>query len=124
MIYRNYDRINDARWLAEPNMEAGELVRDFLIGERNLIELERGYIAAVDDLDRFLKSAEGRPLCIERAVTGQILVRAIGSSEWLFITGRTADVITGYLDRTPVWMDDRNDMTLRRRLQLMYTRSV
>jgi hypothetical protein len=57
-------------------------------------------------------------------VTGEILVRAIGSSESLFITGRTADVITGYLDRTPVWMDDRNDMTLRRRLHLMYTRAV
>ena len=124
MIYRNYDRVNDVRWLGEPNMEAGELVRDFLAGERNLIELERGYIAAVDDLDRFLKSAEGRPICVERAVTGEILVRAIGSPESLFISGRTADVITGYLDRTPVWMDDRNDMTLRRRLHLMYTRSL
>ena len=121
MIYRNSDRIDDVRWLGEPNIEAGELVRDFLAGERDLIELERGYIAAVDDLDRFLRAADRKPICVERAVTGEILVRAIGSPELLFINGRTAEVIAGYIDRTPVWMEDRFDMTLRRRLHSMYS---
>jgi len=121
MIYRNSDRMSDRRWLGEPNLEAGEVVRDFLRGERDLIELERGYIAAVDDLDGFLREAEGRPICVERAVTGEILARPIGSRESLFITGRTADVMGGYIDQTPVWTDDRSDMTLRRRLHSMYS---
>lgn len=121
MIYRNSDRLDDVRWLAEPDLGAGEIVRDFLMGERNLIELERGYIAAVDDLEQFLRAADGLPLSVERGATGEILVRPIGTSESLFITGRTAEVITGYIDRKPVWMDDRFEMTLRRRLHLMYT---
>jgi len=121
MIYRNSDRIGDRRWLVEPHLDAGEILRDFLKGERNLIELELGYIAAVDDLDQFLRAAEGRPICVERAMTGEILARPIGSDESLFVTGRTAEVIGGYIDRTPVWTDDRGEMTLRRRLQSMYS---
>ena len=112
MIYRNDDRIDDVRWLGEPNTEAGEIVRDFLCGERDLVQLEGG---RAGDLDEFLAAANGRPICVERAMTGEILVRAIGSIESLFITGRTADVIAGYLDSTPVWMEDRGDMTIRRR---------
>jgi hypothetical protein len=124
MIYRNPDRLDDMRWLGEPNRKAGEMVRDFLSGERDLLELERGYIAAVGDLDAFLSEAEGRTLCVERAVTGEILVRAIGSRQSLLITGRTAEVIAGYIDETPVWMEDRFDMTLRRRVHLIATASV
>ena len=115
MIYRNHDRLNDLRWLGEPNLQAGEIVRDFLIGERDLLELEHGHTRALGNLDCFLEGAANRPICVERAVTGEILIRAIGFRDSLLVTGRTADVLAGYLDSTPVWMEDRNDMTIRRR---------
>jgi hypothetical protein len=121
MIYRNYDWSRETRWLAEPNREAGEIVREFLTGERNLIELESGYIVPVEHLDQFLCAAEGRPICVERAVTGEILVRPIGTNESLILTGRTAEVVAGYIDQTPVWMEDRGDMTLRCRLHSIDT---
>ena len=120
MIYRNSDFIDDQRWLAEPKADAGDIVREFLAGERDLMELELGPNAhVVADLYEFLAAAEERPICVERAVTGEILVRAIGGNDSLLITGRTANVVAGYLDCTPVWMEDRGDMTLRRRIHLV-----
>ena len=118
MIYRNCDLVQYVRWLGEPNVEAGEIVREFLAGERDLLRLELGAATVVDDLNAFLDDADGKPICVERGGSGEILVRAIGCHESLFITGRTADVISGYLDTTPVWMEDRGDMTLRRRIHL------
>ena len=97
-------------------MDASEIVRDSLAGERDLLELEHGFGPAVDALTQFLESAAGRPMCVERSITGEILIRAIGASDWLLLTGRTADVVAGYLDNAPVWMEDRGDMTLRRRV--------
>ena len=117
MLYRNDERLNDLRWLGEPNLAAGEIVREFLSGERDLLELEHGHTPAVEDLDWFLEGAAERPICVERAATGQILIRAVGFSGSLLVTGRTADVLSGYLDSTPVWMEDRSEMTLRRRPQ-------
>ncbi len=118
MIYLNLELIDDRRWLGEPKLDAGEIVRDFLAGERDLLELEQSSSCALTSLNRFLESAADRPICVERSVTGEILIRPIGASDVLLVTGRTADVVAGYLDNTPVWMEDRGDMTLRRRAHL------
>ena len=51
MIYRNDLRMHDVRWLAEPNVGAGEILREFLTGERDLLEIEGGCDDAVRDLE-------------------------------------------------------------------------
>jgi hypothetical protein len=119
MIYLNLELTDDRRWLGEPKLDAGEIVRDFLTGERDLLELEHRTGAGVDALRRFLDSAEGRPIVVERSLAGEMLIRAIGASDSLVVTGRTAEVVAGYLDNKLVSMEDRWDMTLRQRVQGM-----
>ena len=115
MIYRNATVLRDIIWMGSLASDAGEVVRDFLAGECDLMKLQGTRHRTLNDLQIFLNSASGRPICVERSRRGDLLVRAIGSGESLLLTGRTADVIRAYLDRAPVRMQDRADMTIRRR---------
>ncbi len=98
---------------AEWNPLSGEIARDFLGGERDLLKLARARTSTIVDLQVFLENAAEQPLCVARAASGEVLVRAGNSSETLMITGRTADVLRAYLDEELVLMSDRGDMTLR-----------
>ena len=115
MIYRNAVVPNDIVWMGTLDPHAGEVVRDFLAGECDLMKLAGARRSAINDLQSFLNCASGKPICVERSHTGQLLVRAIGSSESLLLTGRTAEVVCAYLDQAPVMMEDRSDMTIRQR---------
>jgi hypothetical protein len=114
MIFRNSARAGETIWMGSLDPQAGETVRDFLAGEHDLLKLSGSRSRATLDLQIFLDHAAGRPVCVERSHEGELLVRAIGSSQSLLITGRTAEVICGYLDEGPVLMEDRAEMTLRR----------
>ncbi|MGZ7031038.1 MAG: hypothetical protein ACXVIJ_03620 [Thermoanaerobaculia bacterium] len=115
MIYLNLELTDDRRWHGEPKLDAGEIVRDFLTGERDLLELEHGTGPGVDALRCFLEAAEGRPIIVARSINHEMLIRAVGASDSLIVTGRTAEVVAGYLDNKIVSTEDRWDMTLRRR---------
>ena len=115
MIYRNAAVPKDIVWMGTLDPEAGEIVRDFLAGECDLMKLAGALRSAIADLQMFLNSASGKPICVERSQAGHLLVRAIGSSEWLLLTGRTAEVVCAYLDQAPVLMEDRSEMTIRQK---------
>lgn len=114
MIFLNSELVSRIRWKGSLNCEAGEIVRDFLAGECDLLKLARVQSPATRELQVFLDNAAGRPICVECSVEGDLLVRAIGSSQSLYITGRTAEVISAYLDQAPVTMEERSEMTIRR----------
>jgi hypothetical protein len=111
MIYRNCNRAAELTWEAEWNPLSGEIARDFLRGEHDLLKLARARTSAIVDLHVFLENAAGRPLSVYRAESGEVLI--VGGTESLLITGRTADVLRAYLDEELVLMSDRGDMTLR-----------
>lgn len=115
MIYRNAAVQKDSVWIGTLDPQAGEIVRDFLAGECDLMKLAGARRSAIADLQMFLNSAKGKPICVERSLTGHLLVRAIGTSESLLLTGRTAEVVCAYLDQAPVLMEDRSEMTIRQR---------
>ena len=111
MIYRNMTHAVELTWEAEWNPLAGEIARDFLRGEHDLLKLARARTNAIVDLHIFLEAVAEKRLAVYRTDTGEILVCA--GSESLLITGRTADVLRAYLDEELVLMSDRGDMTLR-----------
>ncbi len=114
MIYRNSALAGEITWTGDANAESGEIIRTFLSGERDLLKIGRVRTSAIVDLQIFLESAAGRPICVERAATGELLIYAVGSRESLLLTGRTADVAGSHLDDEAVSMDDYSEMTIRR----------
>lgn len=113
MIIRNSILLSDEKWMGSLDPQAGEIVRDFLAGEHDLMKLAGSRSVAATDLRIFLEHAAGKTICVERSKQGDLLVRAIGSSHSLVITGRTAEVVCGYLNGVPVLMEDRAEMTIR-----------
>jgi hypothetical protein len=116
MIYLNSNVAKSMRWMGTSKSNSGEMVRDFLAGECDLMKLAGVHNAALRALQIFLDSAAGKPICVERSADGDLLVRAIGSPESLLLTGRTAEVACSYLDDAPARMEDRAEMTIRREI--------
>ena len=113
MIYRNSNMPMRLHWWPDVNPEAGEIARNFLIGECDLLRLTRASGEIVNELAAFLNASSGSSLVVRRAASGEILISVDPWSESLLLTGRTADVLSGYLDQKIVRMEDRFDMTLR-----------
>jgi hypothetical protein len=113
MIYRNSSLSARLHWLPELNPDASEIARNFLTGEWDLMRLTLTSGDIVNDLAAFLDTSAGLPLVVRRAASGEILISVDPWSESLLLTGRTADVLSSYLDQKIVRMEDRFDMTVR-----------
>jgi hypothetical protein len=114
VIYRNSSQANNREWTLDENPEAPSVARDFLAGEYDLLVFTRAKTPARADLEQFLESTKGMPLIVQRASNGDVLVTGPLGRDRLLLTGRTADVLCGYLDNKIVRMEDRFDMTVRR----------
>lgn len=119
MIYRNFNMPMRLHWWPDVNPEAGSIARDFLVGECELLRFTRAVGDVLSDLAAFLDASAGLPLVVGRAASGEILLSVEPWSESLLLTGRTADVLSGYLDRKVVRMEDRFDMTVRQSVRAM-----
>lgn len=119
MIYRNVNMPMRLHWWPETNPEAGSIARDFLVGERDLLRFTRAEGEVVSELEAFLEVSAGLSLVVRRAPSGEILLSVDPWSESLLLTGRTAEVLSGYLDRKVVRMEDRFDMTVRQAVRAM-----
>ena len=115
MFYRNSKLTRDQIWTRSPNTEAGQIARDFLSGEKDLMELVQSRTSAVISIMQFLEASKDDELVVDTADSGNLLVRAMGREESLLITGKTAFVLASYLQDSPVCMQDRFDMTVRQR---------
>jgi hypothetical protein len=115
MIFRNSSRVRELAWMGGANVRCSEIVRAFLVGERDLMKLARVRSTSIVDLQIFLDSAIGKLIFVERAPAGELLIRAVGSAESLLLTGRTAEVVNAYLDDNVVLMEDRAEMTIRKK---------
>lgn len=119
MIYRNSPMASKLNWWTEPNAGAGEIAREFLSGERELLQFVRAENDMLLDLIVFLEATRGLSLTVRRSVGGELLVTALPWAESLLLTGRTADVLRGYIDNQMVRMADRFDMTVRQSVRSM-----
>ena len=115
MIYRNSSLAKQLSWNRDDTLLAADIALVFLRGERDLLRLAQMAAGTVAELDGFLTATEGMPLVVDRAAAGQLMVACEKTSESLFVTGKTADVLRAYIDCQPVRGIDRDDMTLRRR---------
>ena len=113
MIYRSSRIAHKYNWTPDDNPRAGELARQFLSNELELMQLEEIRSTATEALNDFLHM--GGVIAVERGISQDVLVRTIGSGESLLVTGKTAEVLRSYLDDEPVSTRDRGDMTIRRR---------
>jgi hypothetical protein len=114
VIYRNSALADQIRWSTDFTAGAPEIVRTFLRSEYDLLRLARVATSSVADLELFLKNSGNLPLTIERSAAHELLVSADKAGESLLITGKTAEVLSAYIDSEPVRTEDRADMTLRR----------
>ena len=119
MIYRNSPMATKLRWWTDSNAGAGEIAREFLNGERELLQFVRAENDMVLDLIVFLEATRGLSLTVRRSVGGELLVTAVPWAESLLLTGRTAEVLRGYIDNRMVKMADRFDMTVRQPIRSM-----
>ena len=117
MIYRNSLLANHVIWTVDETPEAAEVVRTFLRAECQLLRLASVARSTVDDVEAFLTSSADVPMTVHRSSAGDLLVRAQTSDD-LLITGKTAEVLSAYIDREVVRTEDRLDMTLRRAVGL------
>ncbi len=110
MIIRNSVHASREKWILSLDPEVGEIVRDFLSGENDLMKLAGATTVTATDLRIFLEYASSKPICVERSIRGgAFLIRAIGSPHSLLIMGRTAEVLRGYLYEAPLHMNDRDE---------------
>ena len=116
MIYRNSLLANHVTWAVDPTPEAAEVARTFLHAECQILRLASVARATIDDVEAFLTVAANKPLLVYRSAAGDVLIRS--ANEDLLITGKTAEVLSGYIDREIVRTEDRLDMTLRRAVAL------
>ncbi len=114
VIYRNSALADQIRWSTDFTAGAPEIVRTFLRSEYDLLRLARVATSSVADLELFLKNSANIPLTIGRSAAHELLVCADRAGESLLITGKTAEVLSAYIDSEPVRTEDRADMTLRR----------
>ena len=110
MIYRNSLLANHVTWTVDDSPDAAEIARDFLRAESQILRLAAVAATTVADVDSFLKTTA--PIAVYRSAAGDLLVRTAGDD--LLITGKTAEVLSGYIDQQIVSTEDRLDMTLRR----------
>ena len=110
MIYRNSLLANHVTWTLDATPEAPEIVRTFLRSECQLLRLAAVAGRVVDEVEDFLKSHA--TMSVHRFAAGDVLVSTAGDE--LLITGKTAEVLSAYIDREIVRTEDRLDMTLRR----------
>jgi hypothetical protein len=114
VIYRNSLLANHILWSPDQTPEASKIARDFLGAECQLLRLAGVAHNTVDDVEKFLTTTQNLPISVYRSAAGEMLVRAEQASEDLLITGKTAEVLSAYIDRELVRTEDRLDMTLRR----------
>ena len=94
-------------------LDVEHVAKTFLQGERSLAELQNnGHVSRL--LDAFLGAAGDIPLRIATEANGAVIVRTDDGAGCLRLTGRTADVLLGYLRGDDVSIADRMDMTMRR----------
>jgi hypothetical protein len=113
VIYRNSLLANHITWTVDQTAEAPEVARTFLRAECQLLRLAAVARSTVDDVEAFLTSSADVPMSVYRSSAGDLLVRA-QSRDDLLITGKTAEVLSAYIDQEVVRTEDRLDMTLRR----------
>lgn len=116
MIYRNSPLVQQVAWTSDNTPLAADIALHFLRGECELLRLARVAGKTVADLDVFLTLTAGLPLVVERSAAGELLVHNDDVTESLLITGKTAEVLSSYIDCEPVHSEDRGDMTLRRQM--------
>lgn len=114
VIYRNSLLANHITWTVDETPEAAEVARLFLRSECQLLRLASVARSTVDDIEAFLTSSADLPLSVNRSSAGDLLIRTEQTSDDLLITGKTAEVLSAYIDREIVRTEDRLDMTLRR----------
>lgn len=105
-------------WSNESEPDREHIARTFLQGERSLANIQDDF-ALQSELDQFLASAGVEALLISRSEAGEILLTSPQADHGLLLTGRTAEVLSGYLSGDSVSIQDRMDMTVRssRRLE-------
>jgi hypothetical protein len=114
VIYRNSLLANHITWTVDETPEAAEVARTFLRSECQLLRLASVARSTVDDVEAFLTSSADVPMSVYRSSAGDLLIRTEQTSDDLLITGKTAEVLSAYIDREIVRTEDRLDMTLRR----------
>jgi hypothetical protein len=114
VIYRNSLLANHITWTVDETPEAPEIARTFLRAECQLLRLASVARGTVDDVEAFLTSSADVPMSVCRSSAGDLLVRSKQAGDDLLITGKTAEVLSAYIDREIVRTEDRLDMTLRR----------
>ena len=114
VIYRNSALADQIKWSPDNTDGAPDIVRTFLRSEYDLLRLARVASSSIADLELFLRNSANVPLTVDRSAAQELLVRADKAGESLLITGKTAEVLTAYIDSEPVRTEDRADMTLRR----------
>ena len=118
VIYQNSLLANHVTWTLDLTPEAPEVARTFLRAECQILRLASVARETIDDVERFLTASADVPLSVHRSSSGDLLIRAGQTGDDLMITGKTAEVLTGYIDREVVRTEDRLDMTLRRSVRL------
>jgi hypothetical protein len=116
VIYRNSLLANHVTWSVDLTPEAAEIARTFLRAECQILRLACVARATIDDVEAFLTANADVPLSVYRSAAGDLLIRAAGDD--LLINGKTAEVLSAYIDREIVRTEDRLDMTLRRAVGL------
>ncbi len=116
VIYRNSLLANHVTWTVDLTPEAAEIARTFLRAECQILRLASVARATIDEVEAFLTSNADVPLSVYRSSACDLLIRA--ASDDLLITGKTAEVLSAYIDREIVRTEDRLDMTLRRAVGL------
>ena len=116
VIYRNSLLANHVIWTVDLTPEAAEIARTFLRAECQILRLAAVARATIDEVEAFLTSNADVPLSVYRSAAGDLLIRA--ANDDLLITGKTAEVLSAYIDREIVRTEDRLDMTLRRAVGL------
>ena len=118
VIYRNSLLANHITWTVDETPEAAEVARTFLRSECQLLRLASVAQSTVDEVEAFLTSSADVPMSVYRSSAGDLLIRSEQASDDLLITGKTAEVLSAYIDREIVRTEDRLDMTLRRAVGL------
>jgi hypothetical protein len=116
MIIRNAPMASNIGWVREQNPRAVDIARRFLFGEIEILHLNRAQTSEVADIEGFLRISAEASATVERSEAGHILLRMTKRDETLMITGKTAVVLSAYLDNEPVRMADRFEMTQRRQI--------
>ena len=116
MIYSNSEMVEHIVWTPDENPDGGAIARRFLEGERELLHIAHARSTVIVALTTFLESAGDGAVVVDRGTSGDLLISTSASRETLLLTGKTAEVLRAYLDDEPVSMDDRADMTVRRRI--------